>query len=309
MIIFMIRNLPMDTKIMNVAIIGLDTSHSVELPKRMQAADCPANEKIEGLRAISCLRFPSPFQTEEGQDGRQKTLEGWGVKVTRNFDEAVANCDAIMIEINDPAMHVDYFKKCAVLGKPMFLDKPIADTLAHGKKIVSIMQEKNLRVFSASSLRFVTALANACQEMPSPIFTSVYGPLGAAAAGSSIVWYGVHAFEMLQRAMGRGAESVRVIKDGAGVVAVVKYPNNRRGIVELNDAAYAYGGVLRTKDKSVPYVVDMSMAYTLLMKEIIAFFHGGSAPVDMATDTLEIMALLEAAQKSANNGREIKITM
>jgi len=298
----------MSNKVLNVAIIGLDTSHSVELPRRMQAPDCPAAEKVEGLRAISCLRFPSPFQTEEGQDGRQKTLEGWGVKVTKNFDEAVANCDAIMIEINDPALHLEYFTKCAALGKPMFLDKPLADTLANGKKILSMIKEKKLKVFSSSSLRFVTALDKVCKEMPEPLFVSVYGPLGGAPAGSSIVWYGVHAYEMLERAMGRGAECVTVVKDGAGVAAFVKYPNNRRGIVELNDAAYAYGGVLRTKDKAVPYVVDMSMAYTLLVKEIAGFFHGGNAPVNME-DTLEIMALLDATQQSADSGKEVKIAL
>ena len=95
-----------------VAIIGLDTSHSVEFPRRMQAPDCPEKNRVEGLRAVTCLRFETPFTNKQVLDERQKQLEAWGVKVTEDFDEAVSDCDAIMIEINDPAYHLEYFKKC-----------------------------------------------------------------------------------------------------------------------------------------------------------------------------------------------------
>jgi len=33
----------------NIALIGLDSSHSLEFTKRMQALDCPPEEKVEGL--------------------------------------------------------------------------------------------------------------------------------------------------------------------------------------------------------------------------------------------------------------------
>ena len=39
-------------KEIKVAIIGLDTSHSVEFPRRMQAPDCPEKNKVEGLKAV-----------------------------------------------------------------------------------------------------------------------------------------------------------------------------------------------------------------------------------------------------------------
>ncbi len=286
-----------------VALIGLDTSHTVEFAKRMQAPDCPADQKVSGLRAISCLRFPSPFQAEDGQDNRQKQIEAWGVKVTRNFDEAIAGADAIMLEINEPAFHLDYFARCAGLGKRIFLDKPLADTITNGKKIVEIAQAKKVEFFSSSSLRFVPQLLGACEQMPQPVFTNVFGPLGKAPAGSDIVWYGVHSFEMLQRAMGRGAQSVFVKKDGAGVTAIVQYPNNRRGVVELPDGAWVYGGSLRNKEKAVPFVVDMGRAYSDLLVQIEKFFRTGELPVSVE-DTVEVMALLDAARRSNDSGKE-----
>ncbi len=290
-------------KDIRVAIIGLDTSHTIEFTKRMQAPDCPADQKVTGLRAVTCLRFGTPFQNEEGLNNRQKQMETWGVKVTTDLKEAVADCDALMLEINDAAYHLEYVERCAGLGKPMFLDKPLADTIANGKKIVKIFQSKKTKVFSSSSLRFVPQLLDAAGKMPKPLFATAYGPLGIAPAGSSIVWYGVHSFEMLQRAMGRGAQKVWTKKDAAGVTCVVTYPDQRRGIVELSEGAWVFGGGLRDKEKSFPYVVDMGRAYSDLLVQIEKFFRTGELPVTMA-DTVEVMALLDAAQKSLDSGKE-----
>ena len=60
-----------------------------------------------------------------------------------------------------------------------------------------------------------------------------YGPLGLAPAGSSLVWYGVHTFEMINRLMGAGAESVFAREDKNGIVTTVKYSGDRRGLAEL----------------------------------------------------------------------------
>ena len=283
--------------LLRVGIIGLDTSHSIEFTRRMQAPDCPQDQRVEGMQAVTCLRFETPFQDQQGLDERQAQLEAWGVSVIEDFDEAVSGCDALLMEINDPQYHLDYLARVACLGKPLFLDKPLADTMANGLQVCAIAAENSLRFFSASSLRFVPPLVQACKAVPDPLCCTVYGPLGRAPAGSSIVWYGVHSFEMLQRAMGRGAQSLSTRKDGAGVVVTVDYDRGRRGIVELTDGAYVYGGCLRTSDKAVPYVVDMTRAYSDQLVEIERFFRGAAPPLEVE-DTLEVMAMLDAAERS-----------
>ena len=49
-----------------VAMIGLDTSHCVELPRRMHSPDLPANEKIDGMKIVAVNRFETPFQARKG---------------------------------------------------------------------------------------------------------------------------------------------------------------------------------------------------------------------------------------------------
>ncbi len=291
-----------------VAIIGLDTSHSVQFAMRAQAPDCPPDQKVDGLRMVTCLRFETPFQNNDGLDQRQKQMEGWGVNVTTSLDEAVADCDAIMLEINDPSLHLQYFESCAGLGKPIFIDKPLADNTANAKAIARLAAEKNVRVWSSSSLRFPKQLADACSAIPEPQNVSTYGPMGVAPAGSSIVWYGVHAFEMLNRAAGRGAQTVHTVGTENGAVCVVRYKSGRQGVVELSTNGSPYGGCLRDKQNAAPFIVDASRLYTDQLRLIAEFFKGSPAPVALE-DAVEITAMLDAAERSLQSGTVAGISL
>ena len=287
-----------------VAIVGLDTSHAVEFPKLMQDPSVPEKNQIHDLVATRCLRFETPFQNKAGLDKRQAYLESIGVMVTEDFDTAVADCDAVMIEINDPAKHLEYFAKCAKLGKPVFLDKPFADTLDNTAEILRIAAENNVRFFTASSLRFDVDFTEAAAQDIKPESAVIWGPVGRAPAGSSIVWYGVHTFEMLQRVMGRGAVSVCVSSDRKGYVCHVVYNDGRRGVVELTYGSYRYGGVIRDdRGKEVMFQVSCRIPfYQMLILEIVKFFKGESQIVPLE-DSFEVMAMLAAADRSAATGR------
>lgn len=287
-----------------VAMIGLDTSHATEFAKRFQGPQCPKDQRVSGLKVVNCLSFYTQFMKDEARKSSQEdAMKECEINITEDFDEAVNGCDAIMIEINDPSLHLEYFSKCADLGKPIFLDKPLADTVANGKKIRDITKQTGLKVFSSSALRFTPVLEQACQQIPKPLFATAYGPLGKAPAGSGIVWYGVHTFEMIQRAMGPGAKGVFVHKDETGLVAMVRYADGRRAVVELRDNSWPYGGNLRTEEEGAGFSVDFTRCYSDLLERVVKFFAGGDAPLTI-DDTLEVMAMLEATQKSYNSGQE-----
>jgi hypothetical protein len=107
---------------------------------------------------------------------------------------------------------------------------------------------------------------------------------------------------MLQRAMGPGAKSVYVKKEDTGAVAIVNYPEGRRGIVELNPVG-VYGGHLMTKDKASSFVNTSTRLYAILLKNIVDFFQTGVSPVPLG-HTLEIMQMLSAADRSFESGKE-----
>lgn len=294
----------MQKEALKVAIIGLDTSHAVEFPRLMQDESVPSGHRVSGMMATRCLRFETPFQGRSGLDQRQAVLEKIGVEVTEDFDYAVGDCDAILLEINDPSLHWEYFSRCAGLGKPVFLDKPFADTLENMNKIISLASEKRVRFFTASSLRFDADMAEALKRGVKPEAATIWGPVGKAAAGSSLIWYGVHTFEMLERVMGPGAESVLVSPDGRGYLCHVLYKDGRRGVVDMTFNAYRYGGVIRdnVSEELMFRCSGRIPFYHMLLLEIKEFFWGRSEGVPLG-ESVEIMAMLSAAERSLASGR------
>jgi predicted dehydrogenase len=285
-----------------IGIIGLDTSHTVAFTKLLQG-DAPPEQKVDGMRVVKAMRFPSVFQTEEGQNDRQAQLEKWGVTMVDTVADVLRDVDAIFLEINDPALHLEYFEKVAACGKPIFLDKPLASSLESGRKIAAIAQANSTRVWSASSLRFTKKLVSMMQEISEPLLCNVYGPLGKAAAGSDLVWYGCHATEMLTTIMGTGAQSVWAKEDSRGIVAIVNYGNARRGIIECNREAYQYGGRAQSADKLGTFDIIGDVLYYNLLLKLREFLVDGRLPVAME-ETLEIQAIMDAAERSLASGQE-----
>lgn len=290
-----------------IGIIGLDTSHTVAFTKLLQG-DVPPEQRIAGMRVVNALRFPSPFQTEEGQNERQGQLEAMGVTMKSTVAELAEGMDALFLEINDPALHLEFIEQVAGLGLPIFLDKPLAANLAEGRKIAAIAEAKGTKIWSASSLRFIRKLAAAQQEVTAaPAFCNVFGALGKAAAGSDIVWYGVHVTEMLVAAMGRGAASVTAREDANGVVAIVNYPGDRRAVAEFNRGCYTYGGRIQAGNTLAYFDSRGDVLYYNLLLKIKEFIDTGAVPVPMA-ETLEIQAIMDAIETSlAKNGATVQL--
>lgn len=289
-----------------IGIIGLDTSHTVAFTKVMQG-DGPAEQRLEGLRVVKALRFPSPFQDEDGQDGRQADLEALGVRMVTSVAELAEDVDAIFLEINDPALHLPYFEQVAGLGLPIFVDKPWAANLEEGRKMAEIAAANQTDVWSSSSLRFVSRLTAAREAMETPtVFCNVFGALGKAAAGSDVVWYGVHVTEMLVAAMGIGARTVTAVEGDAGVVAVVEYDDNRRAVAEYNRGSYTYGG--RMQAGSALHFFDSAgeVLYRNLLVRIKDWLDTGVVPVPLE-ETLEVQAIMDKVEASLASGKAEKL--
>lgn len=286
-----------------IAMIGLDTSHTVEFTKLMQH---PEHKIVEGMRVTKALRFPSAFQTEEGQDQRQADLEVMGVKMATTIEAAVDGVDAIFLEINDPALHLAYYEKVAGLGKPVFIDKPLAANVKEGLRILELAQTTGTPTWSSSSLRFIPALEEAKKQIPSPGIAHTFGALGKAAAGSDLVWYGVHAVEMLVASLGIGASQVQALEDKHGITLLVEYKNDRRGLVECLRGHYKYGGRLQSKEGVVFFDAGIGSPYVSLMSALRDFVVEGKIAVPLS-EALEVMAILEAGEQSITSGKTVVI--
>lgn len=284
-----------------IAMIGLDTSHSVVFTELIQGNVPDGGGRVGGMRVAKAMRFPSVFQSEEGQDKRQAQLEALGVEMVPDVESVLKDMDAVFLEINDPALHLPYFEKIVEAGLPVFIDKPLAGSVREGRRIIELAEKYGVQAWSASSLRFLPQLINAKKSIPSPALSQTFGALGKAAAGSDLIWYGVHAVEMLTATLGTGAQSVQAIESSMGIVMTVEYANGRSGIVECLRGRAHYGGRLQFESEIAMYTNEKQSPYPGLINALHDFVIEGKIPIPLS-EALEIVSILEAGARSLSSG-------
>lgn len=102
--------------------------------------------------------------------------------------------------------------------------------------------------------------------------------------------------------MGRGAKSVFARKDSVGVVSIIDYGEGKRGVVELTEDAYSYGGAIRSEKMAIPFTAANALLYPLQLTEVVKFFQGAEPSVTLE-DALEVTAMLDAAERSVKSGK------
>ena len=290
-------------KPLRAGIIGLDTSHVTAFTKLLNAPD--QKPELEGVRVVAAFPGGSPdiASSRDRVTGYTNELrDKFGVSIVGSIDELLANVDVVLLESVDGRPHLEQARPVFKAHKPMFIDKPVAGTLADAVAIFELAKETNTPCFSSSSLRYGPGVAKIGNEekVGEIIGCDVYGPCSLEEHHPDLFWYGIHGVETLFTILGTGCKSVsRTQTDSTELVAGV-WTGGRVGTFRgIRNGPYKYGGTVFGKKGNVP-IGDYG-GYEPLVVEIVKFFKTGKPPVS-AEETLEIYALMEAADESKRQG-------
>lgn len=294
------------TRSLPIALIGLDTSHAVAFSRLMHDPKEPADRQVRGMRVSACLRFETPYQDRKGLDERQKDLEALGITVTESLDRAVDGCDAILMTVNDPDLHLTWFEKLAKLGKPVYIDKPLAASVADARAIQAVAGRAGIPAASHSNVRYSRTFTAACVDVPRVELGFFRGRTASPPAGNPYYWYPVHTFELAHAAMGAGAQRVRAVATDQGFVSIIEFAGGRQATVELSKACHGFNGALQRAEVVRPFVVDLRYCYADHLLEIERFFRGGSA-IRTVAPAVEVVAIIDATQRSIESGAAVAL--
>jgi hypothetical protein len=288
---------------LKAGIIGLDTSHVVAFTAMLN------NPKATGV--LSRVRVVAGYpggsadipDSRDRVEGYTKTLrEKHGVEIVDSIDELLKKVDVVFLESVDGRPHLEQVKPVLRAKKPVFIDKPVAGSLADAVEIYRLAKESGTPCFSSSSLRFSPGIRSVRTdpEFGGVLGCDAYGPCNLERHHPDLFWYGIHGIETLFTIMGPGCESVtRTTTDNAEFVTG-KWKDGRIGTYRgLRKGKSDYGAMVFGKEKvgpSGPY-----KGYEPLVVEICKFFESGEPPVT-AEETLEIYAFMEAADESKRQG-------
>jgi hypothetical protein len=275
-----------------VGIIGVDTSHAVAFATLLQ--DPKAPKELAQMKIVAAYPVCSPDipSSQEKVGEYTEKLRGMGIEIVGSTDELLKRVDAVLVESVDGRPHLAQARAAILAGKPVFVDKPMAASLADAMQIFRLAKEKHVPCFSASSLRFskgFQAVRNGKAGFGPVRSCTAWGPMHTEPHHPDFFWYGIHGVETLFTIMGPGCNTV--IRTGPES-AVGVWKDGRVGVF-LGDPGY--GAVVKGVKKSGE--AGGFDGYAPLVVEIAKFFQTGKPPV-RPEETLEIMAFMEAADQS-----------
>lgn len=291
-----------------VGIIGLDTSHVTAFTGVLNN---PASAAVEGRGDLAGVRVVAAYPGGSPDIAASRDrLEGFtaelrdkhGVEIVDSIEALLGKVDAVMLESVDGRPHLKQARPVLAAKKPLFIDKPVAGSLADTIEIFRLAHEAGTPCFSSSSLRFGPGIASmrSNEKVGDVLGCDAWSPCSLEPHHPDLFWYGIHGVEALYTIMGTGCQSVsRVQTDGTELVTGV-WSGDRVGTYRgIRTGKADYGAIVFGSQGIVPS--GGYGGYEPLLVEIARFFKTGRPPVS-AEETIEIMAFMEAADESKRQG-------
>ena len=288
-------------KLLRAGIVGLDTSHVPAFTKLFN--NPKADGDLAGIKVVA--GYPGGTDMPASRDRVAKfteTVRGMGVEIYDTIPKLLEKVDVVLLESVDGRIHLEEAREIFKAGKPVFIDKPIAGTLAEAIAIFELAKRHNVKVFSSSSSRFGEELRSLIgnEAAGDTLGAATWGPCSYQAGTPDMFFYGVHGIEALFTLMGTGCESVSRTKGANNDQVTGVWKDGRigtyRGIVKgkADFGAVVYGskGILQA---------SKAVSYDALCRQIGKFFRTGVPPVS-AEETIEIFAFMEAADECLRQG-------
>jgi len=294
-------------KTLRAGIIGLDTSHVLAFTRILNAEKVAP--ELAGCRVVAAYPKGSPDieSSTKRVPAYTKQIRELGVEIVDSIPELIKKVDVVFLETNDGRPHLEQILPVLRAGKPTFIDKPIAGSLADAVAIFQAARKYKTPIFSSSSLRYgKTTQAVRGGSIGKVTRCETTSPCSLEKTHPDLFWYGIHGVESLFTVMGAGCETVVRAESTAGK-DVVKgtWKGGRSGTFIGLRPGKGYGGTATGTKGTSP--VGKYDGYQPLVVDIVRFFRTRKSSIP-ERETIEIYAFMEAADESKRqDGKPVSI--
>lgn len=293
---------------LRIGMIGLDTSHVIAFTQLLNdpgnAKHVPGGKVVAAFKGGSADLEASASRVDQYTEQLQKDF---GVEIVDSIETLCTMVDAVMLESVDGRPHLEQVKPVFKAGLPVFIDKPLAGSLADALEIARLGSEHNVPWFSSSSYRYYESMQELMKQNVGKVRGAVsWGPCHLEPHHPDLFWYGVHATEALFTALGKGCESVVRTATPDTDVVTGTWSDGRVGtLIGLRNQATPHKVVLFGTDAVAEQQGEGD--YAPLVVEVIKFFQTRVPPIS-PDETVEMFAFMEAADESKRlGGAPVKI--
>jgi hypothetical protein len=282
--------------------IGLDTSHVPAFTRIFNSSQ--AEGDLAGIKVVAGYPGGTDLPASRDRVARfTEQIRGMGVEIVDSIPKLLEKVDVVMLESVDGRIHLQEAIPVIKAGKRLWIDKPVAGSLADAIVIYELAKKHNVPCFSSSSARFSPGLAAVLKdEAVGPIMgAATWGSCSYSTGTPDMFFYGIHGIEPLFVLMGAGCETVSRVQTGNTDLVTGVWKEGRVGTYRGIRRGASSSGATVFGSKAIVQPEKGGGGYEALCREIGRFFKTGKPPVS-AEETIEIFAFMEAADESKRQG-------
>ena len=284
----------------NIVILGCENSHANTFLNFIRD-----DEKYSDINVLGVY--------SDDAEAAEKLREKYGVIVMNSYDEAVGKVDGVIITARHGDNHFKYALPYIKSGVPMFIDKPITVSEDEAIRFMRLCRDNGVRVTGGSSCihdEFVRKLKKAHDENDGgeTLGGIVRAPVSMDNAYGGFFFYSQHLVGILLEIFGRYPKSVRSMKNGKNITAVIRYENY--DIVALfTDGVYVYSAMRASREKNVGSDFEVNGRNPCFKIEFDEFYNllcGGEQKITYE-DFIAPVFVMNAIARSLDSGEEERI--
>lgn len=274
---------------LKIGLVSLESTHVDAYCKLLNAEQGFNGMRVEGARVTAVCPHENPLERV------QELQEGYGIEeVYEEPAEMLPHVDAAMILARNGDLHCRQALPFLEGGKPTFVDKPFAHTMADSEEMVRAARRSGAPLMSCSSLRYSVELAEMQSEMArlgSIAHCHCSGP-------GELFFYGVHLVEMAHAMLGPGIVAVTNAADEHRDLMALRWADGKTAFLSLlRDVEIGFHcSIFGEKGERHTSVADVAY-YRWQLERFIEMCRTGVEPIPLE-HTLEIIRTLTAAKLS-----------
>jgi hypothetical protein len=219
--------------------------------------------------------------------------EKYGVEVLDTIEEVVEKSDAlIVLSPDNPEQHLELCRLPLASGKPTYVDKTFAPTLAEAKAIFAMAEESGTPCYSSSALYYADEYV-APRTKPVDMIDS-WGP-------GEFEQYSVHQVEPIVSIIPDAPVRVLSIGTPAYPAILVEFAGGQRAKVAVWRTNGGFAMNIGYKDGTGEHVEANSQFWQGCIQSMAQFFRDHQPPV-AHENTLRVISIIEAGKRSMDRG-------
>lgn len=272
-------------------------------PAAMAACPYPVIPRYLGAQPAGSVRIPGVRVTHVWTDDPTEAPAVAAAALIPHLvakpEDVIGHVDAVMIATDDGFDHVRRARPFVEAGLPVFIDKPLATSVADLRTFIA-WQRAGARLLSSSGLRYAPEL-DALLAAPADL-----GALRWISGVTAKTWerYGIHLLEPIARLTGPGFTSVRLeTQPGLEVAHLLHRTGVQITIPVIHDGGATFGTLhaCGTTGQTTLRFIATYPAFRRQMLSFVDFVRTGTPPFPF-TETVELMAVLLAGIRSRTEG-------